>query len=601
MNPALNIEKKKQRKKSKIIIVYLLLCLLILTTVQSIEYKAQILSENNSTTDTIYQFVWSTPIVVSNESEFRSLRPYIAVDGSDNVHFVYQDLSDIESTGDVDDDIFHKMWNATSETWSQITILSESSNDTSKFVVMQADVLGNIHVAWVDSSPLLSSGSDSDVFYRFWNITTATWSTIELVSSLNTGNTYWLDIATYSDSVYAVWQDASDYAGDGADEDVLFSKRFVNGTWTILETVSIEGSATSYNPSVIVDTYENVHVSWAEATNYADSGLDMDIFYRYRNATTGIWSTTAIVSSGSNDKSDQVDMAVLNNSSIFFTWVDHSNMLGAGLDHDIFYRFRNGTTESWTDVTLLTTRSTGDSDVPCATIDNNETIHLVWFDTTDIDSAGVDQDIFYTTYNATSGIWENYSLISGNSNGDSWRPKIALDSKDRVHLVWQDKTINYAGSGSDIDILYSVGAYYYPSAHLTLLNQPLDTVYTTTSANYNLTWILSDINVTNPLYSITVDDVQVFESSWITDEPITYTLNDLSVGNYTVLFEASDGWGETIEDEVLVIVEASSNGWIAHLVNGLIGLSIAIGTVGGTILVAYIIGRFHNGKKSDSA
>jgi len=534
------------------------------------------------------QYLWTTAQVLSNESNLRSLRPGVAIDHLDNVHFVWQDMTDLSSAGS-DDDIFYKMWNVTSEEWSSISVLSPSGTTSSQFPNMVIDEFNNIHVAWLDRTDILGAGIDSDILYRNWNFTTNSWNAIELVSTQSTSDVYWVDLDVKDGVIYLVWQDSTNYLGNGGDEDILFSQRFLNGTWTQAETISTEGSLTSGLPDIQVDENSNIHVCWEDFANYLSAGSDEDIFYRFYNTTTDIWSSIKIISSSSASSSEHSKLAVYNNESIFITWVDESNILSAGNDHDIFYRSKDYTTDIWSEVKLVTQESTSDSDVPSVVTDEHNNIHFFWFDTTDLDSAGVDQDIFYKMWNSTTDIWSNFTVVSVDSTADSWRPEVDIDSHNRLHLVWQDRTANYGGSGSDIDILYSIGTEWAPSPFLTFRNHPLEEVHITQDTELSLSWTVSDINVSLPAYSIYLNDVLNTSGSWITDTPIVFSMGNLEIGNYTFRFVAMDGWGEIVHNTVTVFVSSNINQWVKPFVNAAIGFGIAMVPILSTTTVVLFI------------
>jgi len=77
---------------------------------------------------------------------------------------------------------------------------------------------------------------------------------------------------------------------------------------------------------------------------------------------------------------------------------------------------------------------------PDIAVDNNGTIHVVWYDNTD-GVWGVDYEIMYVCYTETSG-WSNITLISDGyediywNDGHSQFPQIAVDRNDNVHIVY---------------------------------------------------------------------------------------------------------------------------------------------------------------------
>ncbi len=99
--------------------------------------------------------------------------------------------------------------------------------------------------------------------------------------------------------------------------------------------------------------------------------------------------------------------------------MDSSNILGAGIDSDIFYRKWDATSRDWSNVELLSSKSSGESNIPYLVLDSFENIHAFWFDTTDFDNAGIDQDIFYRYWYSSADVWSEYTVISDDQTNDS--------------------------------------------------------------------------------------------------------------------------------------------------------------------------------------
>jgi hypothetical protein len=539
-----------------------------------------------------YIVYWTLPEVVSTESSLRSLRPAIAVDSNDNVHIVWHDLTAYSGAGG-DEDIFYKCWNTTTESWTSTIVLSDSSSGASIAPEIAADELGNVHVAWRDVTGLLSSGGDADVFYRLWNVTTGSWSAIELVSSESSNNMNWLSIAAKGGEAFVVWQDPTNYLGSGTDTDLLFKMRQLGGTWTTAEVVSTESWSISRFPAIALDNETNVHVSWDDGSDYSGAGLDQDVFYKYRNYTTGVWSTTEVISTESGSFSERSSIIVDRFGNRHITWFDGSNYLSSGSDHDIFYKKWNTSTSTWTTTEVISTESNGNSDVPSIIVNKNGDVLIFWFDTTDYLNAGLDQDIFYKYWNATSGTWSSAKVITENMADDSWRPEVAIDSKERIHVVWMDRTNNYGGSGADIDILYSKGLDYIILANLDFVSRPSDLTYTVNTIGNSLTWLISDENISVPTYAIFQNGTELINDTWTLNIPIIFNVDDLAVGNYTYNFVAVDGFGEMITDivEVRVINETTRFPWVDAFSKAIMGFFVAGGVVSITILIVTVVMR----------
>lgn len=521
---------------------------------------ALVLAHNNSTTQQEYSFsqvkntiTTTTAKVISTVSIQNSLRPAIAVDANDNIHTVWEDTTNYASAGN-DVDILYRMWNATTLTWETTGVLSSESGGNSGEPEIAADELGNIHLAWRDVSNILSSGGDWDIFYKIYNATTHTWTTTEIASTESGANVVWLDLFAKNGIAYITWQDASNMVSDGIDQDIFFKQRFPNGTWTPVELVSSESTGHSRFPEIFVDNNLNIHITWGDSTDLS-SGTDEDIFYKKKDSVTGIWSTTEVISTESTFTAWRSRVVVDDTQNIHLVWHDDmDNLLSSGLDRDIFYKVWNASLGSWSSLVLVSSESTSDSHVPELLIDNKNNLHFVWFDSTDISSNGVDQDVFYKVYYSAANAWSNVEVVSKDSSGDSWRSAAAFDSQYKIHIVWMDRSVDYGGSGLDFDILYSM--IYDPDliAELSVLSAPNDKIYQINTTGHELTWVLQDDNVSSPFYSITQNGTDIQNGSWSSEAAITTNIDGLTLGVYEYRLNATDGLGNYVQNLVIVTV-----------------------------------------------
>ncbi|MHA1123458.1 MAG: hypothetical protein ACTSPC_11745, partial [Candidatus Heimdallarchaeota archaeon] len=184
-------------------------------------------------------------------------------------------------------------------------------------------------------------------------------------------------------------------------------------------------------------------------------------------------------------------------------------------------------------------------------------------------------------------------VITVGLSDDSWRPEVAIDSKERIHIVWMDRTNNYGGSGSDIDILYSIGLESMILPNLDFISRPADLIYTINTSGNSLSWIISDENVSAPTYAIYLNGTELINDTWISNDPISFNVDNLALGNYTFSFVAVDGNGEMIADEVevSVILESIRYPWVDTLAKGFIGFFIAGSVVFVTTLFVVVIKR----------
>ena len=340
--------------------------------------------------------------------------------------------------------------------WTHAEVVSTESTEISWMPIVEVDSTGSVHVIWTDYTDYLGSGIDQDVFYKKWESGSG-WTTTEVVSTESTGNSLNPDLfIDSSNTIHVVWSDNTNYLGSGIDNDVLYKKHIEGMGWTAAEVVSTESTFDSITPSVAVDSSGVIHVVWKDDTeNYEGSGIDPDIFYKQREDLG--WLLTEVVSTESTGISYYPTLALDSSNNVHIAWADQTDYLGSGTDNDIFYKQRiDGS--GWTVTEFISTESAAGSIVPSIAIDSSDTIHLAWRDGSDYLGCGIDDDIFYKKMIGDS-IWTTTEVISTESTHQSYQVSLAIDSTDAVHVVWRDET----GADSDYDIFYKNRDYYRDS------------------------------------------------------------------------------------------------------------------------------------------
>lgn len=395
-------------------------------------------------------WVWSTTEVVSTESTADSRNPALFVDSADNIHVAWQDWTDYASSG-TDMDVFYKRWNASTSSWTTTEVISAESTDESQSVSLFVDYKGTVHVVWGDYTDMLGAGTDRDIFYKQWNSSTSSWTSPELVSTESTGSSRHASLAVDSEgNIHVVWRDYTDYNGAGTDEDIFY--KFWNASsysWNTTEVVSTGSIDDSGTTSLAVDSAGAVHIVWHDYAYNIDD--DWDIVYR-NFTTSNLWSPIFVVSNESTGIAVEASITVDLTDNIYIAWRDNTNYASSGFDYDIFFKSWNSSTTLWTLYEVVSSESTADSWLPTIAVDSTSTIHIVWHDYTNYTNCGFDHDIFYKRKDISSS-WTITEVISTESTADSRSPSFGVDSNGLVHVVWFDFT-DYLSSGTDIDIFY---------------------------------------------------------------------------------------------------------------------------------------------------
>ncbi|MHA1130578.1 MAG: hypothetical protein ACTSQQ_07175 [Candidatus Helarchaeota archaeon] len=412
----------------------------------------------------------------------------IAIDSQDHLHVVWADDTDDIAWGN-DWEILYSSFDGISWSAPiAISDFATAFDGISEQPSIAIDSQDNIHVVWTDNTPGLvipeNPESIYEILYRMYNATTSTWSAISVISD---NSSKWHDKSARvpfiaidrNDDLHVVWEDyvkAPTVTWSSGESEIIYIRQ-INGSWTGVMVVS--DNYTDYNsfnsqfPSIAVDTNNIVHIVWEDFYPGA-WGSDREIFYKNYTPGVGLGALVALSGIGSNiwnvgDSQFPIIASDPNTNVLHVVWQDDTDSPEWGSDTEIFYSCsNNGVT--WTNATVLSgigvnAWNNGDSYGPWITVDNLSRIHVAWHDDTNSTSEwGIDREIFYS--NSTDGItWLNGTCLSEQpdhtilpNDGLSQEPCIAYDSTNFVHVVWWDDSSTYPWS-PDYDILYTTNYY----------------------------------------------------------------------------------------------------------------------------------------------
>lgn len=271
-----------------------------------------------------------------------------------------------------------------------------------------------------------------------------TWSEPTLLSDRSYNDAYRQCIGCYKDIIHVAWKDHSDIFNSGPDWDIFYRYRTIDGNWSSIELVSNRCDGDSTCLSLVVDDFGRIHIAWEDSSTIFDSNSDRDIFYRYRNID-GSWSPIELISNESNGMSGCPSITTDILGRIHIVWADYG-INNSGVDADVFYReIING---SIGPIELISTNSSRDDFTPRITVDNLLTIHVVWYE-----RYPDGYTVFYA-YKPYNGFWSKPEVVSVNCDRSSVGPCIVVDSKNNVHIIWNDNT--NLNCGYDYDIFYRI-------------------------------------------------------------------------------------------------------------------------------------------------
>jgi len=339
---------------------------------------------------------WGSIELVSNVSTGDSANPAIAVDEEGNVHIVWDDETNYNGSGS-DADIFYRCLNGTTGVWNEVEVVSTESTANSCFSAIAVDEIGNIHVTWEDYTNYGGAGSyPPHIFYKYYNITSKVWNTTVLVNAESKRDAYYPTIAVdLGRNVHIAWEDCSNYLNTGNDGEIFYKCwNASTAHWTATEIITDE-SLYSIRPQLVADGVGKLHLVWNQHT-----GSTYEIMYANLDLNSGNWSENEYISDLDLKSSETPAIGADSSGNAYATWAD-AYSLGSS-DYNIVYKFRNATSTIWSATTIISTESDGTSSNPSITVDISGHIHIVWDDRTNYQGSGTDRDIFYKKFAESS-------------------------------------------------------------------------------------------------------------------------------------------------------------------------------------------------------
>ncbi|MFX1313840.1 MAG: Ser-Thr-rich GPI-anchored membrane family protein [Promethearchaeota archaeon] len=428
--------------------------------------------------------------------------------------------------------------------YDNVTIISDDINGLfwndgpSTNPEIAIDNLNNIHAVWSDGTDG-SWGSDDEILYINCT-TTGEWS-VPLVISDGFNDIFWNDgvsnnpdiIIDSTNSIHVVWEDSTNGLW-GNDTEIMYSRFSYDIGWTNATVISdgfnniFWNNDSSVNPKIAIDSKDKIHVIWVDYTNGL-WGTDTEIMHVSFTETTG-WSNITLISDeyGNNSWNDgnswNPAIAIDKSDNIHIIWEDDTDGIWGG-DREIMYKSYEETS-GWSNVSIISDGHNhiywnyGYSYNPAIAIDSQNEIHVVWEDTTDSPAWwGYDTEIMYSSYTASTG-WTLPIVISDGYNdifwndGPSYNPDISVDSRDIIHVVWEDFTDGIWGF--DTEIMYAYCEKTIGWSNATVISDGFNNVYWNDGGSYDVSIIAKDGNA-YVVWDDTTDGI------WGYDTEIMYT------------------------------------------------------------------------------
>jgi hypothetical protein len=342
--------------------------------------------------------------------------------------------------------------------------------------------------------------------------------------------------------------------------------------------------ATGLNSTQVEATYnpqnKQVYLSWIDLYKPFTPDEDSTIYYSYGNFTNSFTAPDFVTSI---------------NETLVYGYdpaYDASNSVHIPYEEYITDNFEINEVEITNGITVQPESNiitnAGDSKCPVARTDSNGIVHLIWCDTTD----NLNGDLYYTNYSSATGLWKTPAIrITNGADVNSKFPiTFTLDENNTIHLVWVDERVG----DQELYYVYSEDGVTWSSEEK-ITNVPYEPVLpkiTFNKGKKKLHVVFNDNGTTTNLYHISANS-KALGAEWSTPEAIDsylsinadYDLYSDDFGNSLLVYERNV---TNQVDIYLKQISNSSSSWgIAQIVSPLSYDPTIIVDSGGNILIFY--------------
>ena len=138
-----------------------------------------------------------------------------------------------------------------------------------------------------------------------------------------------------------------------------------NSKWSKKELILLENNSKSYRQNIIIDSNNTLHLSWKGKTYLKNL---FNIYYKDKEENQN-WTDVQLISQEEHIESHCLSMDVDENNTIHIAWLDETEYLNSGIDKDIFYRYKP-INQNWSEIELISKESINDCNCPSMSIKN---------------------------------------------------------------------------------------------------------------------------------------------------------------------------------------------------------------------------------------
>jgi hypothetical protein len=338
-------------------------------------------------------------------TEGESYEPVVAVDSANHLHVFWYDYTPGNA------EVYYKRSEHAGNSWTSARRITWNPG-TSNHPAVALDSLDHLHLVWFDNTP----GND-EIYYKRSEDGGNSWTANQRLTWTSGFSQYPAIAVDPSNHLHVVWEDSQ----PGNSELYHMTSEDGGASWSSPERITWTSGHSAY-PCVAADSTGDLHLTWVDETP-----LNYEVYYKRSDDGGDTWTDGQRITwtSGSDYSPGVVcDSAV----GLYLFWCDNTSGL-----YEVYAKKSEDGGAGWLAAQRLTWTE-GSSSSPAIGVDSLGRMHLVWENFTPGHA-----EIFYKQSTDGGGSWSAGQRLTWNS-GHSYSASLAVDSLDRLHVVWNDQT-----------------------------------------------------------------------------------------------------------------------------------------------------------------
>jgi hypothetical protein len=425
--------------------------------------------------------------------------PTVVIDKWDRAHFAWTD----GRQGNGNYEIYYK--NLDGKNWSEDERVSEGAliSDRASIAVNSS---GEVYFTWNDNRP---TNAQWVIYER--KLSGTVWGGETPISEpISAG----INVAIYpsaavdgNDNLFVTWFEGpvvSNWNRWG----LFFRELHKSGTWEAVWPFTILGGISRF-PTMTIDKSNNLFMAWSD-----NNDGNFEIYAKNTRDAKDIRITSNV------GTSEFPEIAAGTDGKIHLVWDDYTYGSTVNSVPEIFYSCFNGT--SWSSPIPLTLNDSCRSSNPSIAVDKNNNLYVSWYDYRSGNPA-----VYFRKHDGTG--WGTEIKVAGMTEAPCPEecPKIAVDSKGKIYIVWFDDK----DGNENREIYYATNA---PAVSLaTPASGPVGTSVTITGSNF--------VNGATVKFGTTPAAV-----SFVSSTELTATVPNIPAGAYDITVTNPDTSSDTL-------------------------------------------------------